>query len=83
MMATGGDKEPEVINIPNDSKEDDDWQDISSVNMAEVKAYKDKVEEVFETLSLMLKDDRKDAIPAMITAFKEAGSTSLDSYEAH
>ena len=70
-MASRSDKEPEVIDIPDDGNEEDDWQDVSPVNVAEAKAYKDKVEEVFKTLSLMLKDDRKDTIPAMVTTFKK------------
>ena len=72
IMATGGDKEPKVINISDNGEEgEDDWQDIGPVNVAEAKANKDKVEDVFETLSLMLKDDRKDAILATVTAFKK------------
>ena len=39
-------KEPEVIDIPDDEEGEDDWQDISPINVAEAKAYKEKVDEI-------------------------------------
>ena len=65
-------KEPEVINIPNDGEEgEDDWQDVGPINVTEVMAYKGKVDEIFDTMSLMLNNDRKDTIPATVTTFKK------------
>ena len=65
-------KDPEVIDIP-DNEEDDgnDWQDVGPVNVKEAAAYKEKVNEVFETMSLMITDNHKDAIHATVTAFKK------------
>ena len=59
-MASGGEKVPEVIDIPDNGND----EDVGPVNVQEARAYKEKVEEVFNTLSLMLNDDWKDAIPA-------------------
>ena len=58
-------KDPEVIDIPGEGDEgDDDWQDVGPINVKEVTAYKEKVNDIFETMSLMITDDRKDAIHA-------------------
>ena len=47
-------KEPEVIDIPDDGEEgEDDWQDVGPINVAEVTAYKEKVDEIFNMMSLM------------------------------
>ena len=45
-------------------------RDMGSVNVKEAAAYKEKFDEVFETMSLMLKDNQKDAIHGTVTAFK-------------
>ena len=39
--------------------------------MKEAAAYKEKVDEIFKTMSLMLTDDHKDAIHATVSAFKK------------
>ena len=65
-------KDPEVIDIPDEGDDDgDNWQDVGSINVKEAAAYKEKVNEVFEIMSLMITNDHKDAIHAMITAFKK------------
>ena len=63
-------KDPEVIEVPNDN-DGDDWQDVGSINVKEAAAYKEKVDEVFETMSLMVVDDHKDVIHATVTNFKK------------
>ena len=63
-------KDPEVIEVPDDD-DGDDWQDMGPVNVKEVAAYKEKVDEVFETMSLMIVDDHKDVVCATITSFKK------------
>ena len=65
-------KDPEVINIPDKGNNgDDDWQDVGPVNLKEAAAYKEKVDDIFDTMSLMLTDDRKDAIHTTVTVFKK------------
>ena len=63
-------KDPEVIDIPDEGDNDsDDWQDVGPINMKEAAAYKEKVNKVFETMSLMITNDHKDAIHTTVTAF--------------
>ena len=51
-------KDPEVIDILDKGNDgNDNWQDVGHVNMKEAAAYKGKVDNIFETMSLMLTDD--------------------------
>ena len=44
-----------MIDVPDDGEEGEDgWQDIGPINVTEAKAYKEKVDEIFDTLLLML-----------------------------
>ena len=63
-------KDPDVIDIPDDN-DGDDWQDVGPFNVKEVAAYKEKVDEVFEMMSLMIVDDCKDAVCTTVTSFKK------------
>lgn len=71
-MTEGGDPGPfqEVNNID----DDDDWKDIGTVNVSEVRAYQEKVDVIFETLRMLLQDDRKDALATTIQLFKRLAS---------
>ena len=65
-------KDPEVIDILDEGDDgNDNWQDVGPVNRKEAAAYKEKVDDIFKTMSLMLTDDHKDAIHATVTAFKK------------
>ena len=65
-------KDPEVIDIPEEGDNGNDyWQDVGPINVKEAAAYKEKVNDIFETMSLMLTDDCKDAIHTTVTAFKK------------
>ena len=65
-------KDPEVIDILDEGDHgNDDWQDMGPVNVKETAAYKEKVNDIFKTISLMLTDDQRDAIHATVTAFKK------------
>ena len=70
LLTTMAEKDPEVVEVP-DNDDGDDWQDMGPVNVKEVAAYKEKVDEVFEMMSLMMVDDRKDAVHATVTSFKK------------
>ena len=63
-------KYPEVIEAPDDD-DGNDWQDVRPINVKDVAAYKEKVEKVFEMMSLMIVDDCKDAVQATVTSFKK------------
>ena len=72
VIATMAAEDPEIINILDEEDEgDDDWQDVGPINIKEAAAYKEKVDEIFETMFMMLTDDQKDAIHVTITAFKK------------
>ena len=62
-------KDPDVIDIPDDD-DSDDWQDIGPINVKEVVVYKEKVDKVFEMMSLMIVDGHKDVAHATVTSFK-------------
>ena len=65
-------KNPEVIDIPDEGDDgNDNWQDVGPINVTEAAAYKEKVADIFKTMSLMFTDDHKDAIHATVTAFKK------------
>ena len=70
LLITMAEKDPDVINIPGND-DGDDWQDIGPINVKEVVAYKEKVNEVFEMMSLMIVDDHKDVVCATVTSFKK------------
>ena len=63
-------RDPEVIEVP-DNNDGDDWQDVGPINVKEAAAYKEKVDEVFKMMSLMVVDDHKDAIHATVTNFRK------------
>ena len=63
-------RDPEVVEVPGDN-DGDDWQDIGPINIKEAVVYREKVDKVFETMSLMVVDDHKDAIHATVTNFKK------------
>ena len=60
-------KDPEVIEVP----DDDYWQDMGPINVKEAATYKEKVDKVFEMMSLMIVDDYKDAVHTTVTSFKK------------
>ena len=62
LLITMAEKDPEVIEVP-DNDDGDDWQDMGAINVKEaVAAYKEKVDKVFEMMSFMIVDDHKDAV---------------------
>ena len=63
-------RDPEVIEVPDDN-DGDDWQDVGPINVKEAAAYKEKVDKVFEMMSLMVVDDCKDVVCATVTNFKK------------
>ena len=63
-------KDPEIIEV-SDNDNGDDWQDVGPIIIKEVVAYKEKVDKVFEMMSLMIVDDCKDAVQATVTSFKK------------
>ena len=65
-----------MIDIPDEGDNDgDNWQDVHPINVMEAAAYKEMVDEVFETMSLMIGDDHQDAIHATVTGFKKHVAT--------
>ena len=70
LLITMAERDPEVIEVPDDN-DGDDWQDMGPINVKEAAAYKEKVDEVFEMMSLMVVNDRKDAVCATVTNFKK------------
>ena len=72
LFSTMAAKDPDIINIPDEGDEgDNDWQDVGPINIEEAKAYKEKVDAIFKTMSMILTDDRKDAIHVTVTTFKK------------
>ena len=70
LVITMAEKDPEVIEVPDDD-DGDDWQDVGPINVKEAVAYKEKVDKVFEMMSLMVVDDHKDVIHTTVTNFKK------------
>ena len=70
LLATMAERDPEVIEVPDDN-DGDDWQDVGPINVKEAVAYKEKVDKVFEMMSLMVVDDHKDAVHTTVTNFKK------------
>ena len=68
-MTTMAKRDREVIEVPDDN-DGDDWQDVGPINVKEAAAYKEKVDKVFEMMSLMVVDDCKDAVhaPLLLTS---------------
>ena len=62
-------RDPEVIEVPDNNG--DDWQDVGPINVKEAVVYKEKVDEVFKTMSLMVVDGHKDVVCTTITNFKK------------
>ena len=63
-------KDPDVIDVP-DNDNGDDWQDVGPINVKEAAAYKEKGDEVFKMMSLMIVNDHKDAVCTTVTSFKK------------
>ena len=70
LLTTMAKRDPEVVEVP-DNNDGDDWQHMGQINIKEAVRYKEKVDEVFETMSLMVVDDHKDAICTTVTNFKK------------
>ena len=63
-FATMAAKDPEVIDILDEGDNgNDNWQDVGPINVKEAAAYKEKVDNIFKTMSLMLTDDHKGCHP--------------------
>ena len=69
IMATGSANPPEVIDIPDEEVEEQDWPETGPVNPAEAKQYMDCITDVFDSLSDLLHKDKKDDLPKVIRSF--------------
>ena len=70
LLATMAERDPEVIEVPDDN-DGDDWQDVGPINGKEAVAYKERVDGVFKMMSLRVVDDCKDAVHATVTNFEK------------
>ena len=70
LLTTMAERDPEVIEVPDDN-DGDDWHDVGPINVKEAAAYKEKVDEIFKTMSLRVVDDRKDVVCTTVTNFKK------------
>ena len=70
LLTTMAERDPDIIEVPDDN-DGDDWQDMGPINVKEAVAYKEKVDEVFEIMSLMVVDDCNDVVCATVTNFKK------------
>ena len=59
----------EVIEVPDEDP--DDFPDSGPQNPAEAQSYRDKIDEVMETFSDLLADDRKDALRSTVMSLKK------------
>ena len=54
--------EDEPVVIPDDEEQEEDWPELGPQNPEEAQKYVEQVNEIFDGLTEMLEDDRKDAI---------------------
>ena len=54
----------EVIEVPDDDP--DDFPDSGPQNPADAQSYRDKIDDIMETFSNLLADDRKDALRSTV-----------------
>ena len=52
-------------------EEPDDWPKAGPQNPMEAKGYMDKIDDIMKTFSILLEDDRKDAIRLMVILLKK------------
>ena len=70
-MATGGNTAAEDVLVIPDEEEEEDWPEAGPENPAEAKRYFEKINDIFNGLSDLLDDDRKDTLPCTIRSFKK------------
>ena len=54
------------VMIPKEGEQEEDWPELGPQNPEEVQKYVNQVNEIFDGLTEMLQDDRKDAIPKTV-----------------
>ena len=59
----------EIIKVPDDDP--DDFPDSGPQNPVEAQSYRDKIDDIMETFSDLLADNRKDALRSTITSLKK------------
>ena len=59
----------EVIEVPDDNP--DDFPNSGPQNPVETQLYRDKIDDIMETFSDLLADDRKDALRSTLTSLKK------------
>ena len=70
-------KELEVIMVPDNENDGDDWPNAGPQNLAEAQAYTDKIIQIFKMFDDLIHDDNKDALPKDNTKFKEVDGQTL------
>ena len=58
-------EDPVVIN------DDNDWSDVGPQNPEEAQAYQDHINKIFDDFTILLQEDRKDALPITIRTLKQ------------
>ena len=57
--------------IPDKEEKEEDWPELGPQNPEEAQKYVDQVNEIFNGLTEMLHDDRKDAVTKMVRNFRK------------